>query len=625
MSDDVRVLVVDDSAFFGTLVAGKLSDRYGMKTERTTSALDALDHLESTSFDCVVSDYDMPEMDGIELFRTIRNGGIDVPFFLLTAAGSEEVASEAITAGVDDYFPKTEGEDQFEILGKRITNVVEQRRAANTLDRQRQLHGTLWQITQELMGISSRTEIARSVCEGLVTDERFTFAWLRDDKRREPVTAGTDPEMCKSLRESAQQDGFVDTARAEKQVQTAHVETGAAGEPAELTAIPLSYQRSCFGSLVVATENRESLTDSEQEALTHLGTTVGHAFASVQMEREVEIFRQTVEQADTAICITDNRGKIEYANSAFGAITGYDPDAVAGEPVEILATDGWDRSFYESAWEQVRQGESVRREVVQQAADGAQFYADLSVAPLRPDGEQIENFILIESDITELKSNEQRLEVLNRVLRHNLRNDLNVVQGNLDLVLESLPEGEERSRVRRARRKAESLLSLGEKAQFVNKAVGAVDERETHAEVDLADLLTTEIEVVGERYPEATLTLETNPSAATRGAQLHVAIRELLDNAIRHNDSEPRVRITTDRAASPDGLVYIDIIDNGPGLPENERKTLARGRETELMHGSSLGLWLVHWIVTHIGGHLDIQRTDDSGTTIRLSLPVIDS
>jgi PAS domain S-box-containing protein len=627
VSDSVRVLVVDDSEFFGTLVAGELSKRYDMETVQTDNADDALAYLDSHEVDCVVSDYDMPGTDGIELFHRIEDRGIDVPFFLLTAAGSEEVASEAITAGIDDYFPKTKGEEQFEILGRRITNVVEQQRTENRLQRQRQLHGNLWSITQEHMSATSRAEIATSVCAGLTSVDRFEFAWLTDEQAATPdsdpvAVAGLDTETLGAVRDEAatHEQAPITGALETQTVQTAQLETA---EAVTLAAIPLVHQERSYGALAVATRPNSPLRPSDRETLAHLGTTVGHALAAVEMQREIEIFREAVDQADTAILITDREGVVEYANSACTDITGYNVDEIVGQPVEILATDRWDREYYESLWETVRAGDAVRDEIVQRKADGAQFYVDLSVAPVRL-GERVEKFILVESDITVLKSNEQRLEVLNRVLRHNLRNDLNVIQGNLSLVLETLGTGEEHSRIELAQQKVDELLTLGEKAQFVNKTVGAADEQEEHRPVELDEMLVREARQAREAYPDATVELDVEGGLSTRGTQLHVAVRELLVNAIEHNDGDPAVTVRTVRDQSPDGTVYVDVEDNGPGIPDNERETLSRGRETDLLHGSSLGLWLVHWLITHAGGSLSIENTDESGSVIRLALPLVE-
>jgi len=629
VSDSVRVLVVDDSEFFGTLVAGELSKQYDMETERTDSADEALASLERHDVDCVVSDYDMPETDGIELFHRTRAHGIDVPFFLLTAAGSEAVASEAITAGIDDYFPKTRGEKQFEILGQRITNVVEQRRTENRLQRQRQLHGKLWSITQELISASSRTEIATSVCEGLVTADRFEFAWLQAGTRGDPTepepvaAAGLDADSLAAVRDelAGLDESPIEASLEERTVQTTQLD---GPQPVTLAVLPLIHQDRSYGVLAVGSRPQPALRESGTETLAHLGTTVGHALASVEMQREVEIFQEAVDQADTAILITDRNGVIEYANSACSDITGYGIEEIVGEPVEILATDSWGREFYESVWERVRRGEAVREELVQRKADGAQFYVDLSAAPVRLDG-RVEKFILVESDITVLKSNEQRLEVLNRVLRHNLRNDLNVIKGNLSLVLETLDDDDDHSRLELAQRKVEELLTLGEKAQFVNKTVGAADGREEHTLIELDEMLAEEAGRATDCYPGATVDLEIEEGLATRGTQLHVAVRELLGNAIEHNDGEPAVTVRTVREQSPDGTVYVDVIDNGPGIPDNERETLSRGRETDLLHGSSLGLWLVHWLVTHAGGTLTIEKTDQQGSVIRVALPLVES
>gem|GEM_PF-2750986 len=620
----VRVLVVDDSEFFGTLVAGELSKQYDMETSRTTSAAAALEQLETTTVDCVVSDYDMPEMDGIELFEQLQERGVHVPFFLLTAAGSEEVASKAITAGIDDYFPKTRGEEQFEILGRRITNIVAQRRTENRLQRQRQLHGKLWTITQDLLAATSRREIATSVCDGLVTVDRFEFAWLEQEQTGDPIAAGIDDETVAAIRESV--DSVEYSADTEALNQGA-VQTRAIDAPElpvdELAVIPLAHQDRSYGVLAVGTDSTTPLRSSEQETLAHLGTTVGHALAAVEMQREIEIFREAVDQADTAILITDRDGQIEYANSACSAITGYGVDEIVGRPVEILGTDCWDSEYYESVWERLRRGETVSEEIVQRKADGAQFYVDFSAAPVRL-GDDVERFILVESDITELKSNEQRLEVLNRVLRHNLRNDLNVIQGNLSLVLDMVGDSDERSRIELAQRKVDDLLTLGEKAQFVNKTVGAADEAETHRAVDLDCMLPDEAERAREQFPKASIELDVESGLSTRGTQLRVAIRELLGNAIEHNNGDPQITVRTLREQSPDGTVYVDIVDNGPGIPDNERETLSRGRETDLLHGSSLGLWLVHWLVTHAGGNLTIEQTGPDGTVVRLALPLVE-
>jgi len=89
-------------------------------------------------FDCVVSDYDMPGLDGLEFLERVREASPDLPFVLFTGKGSEEIASEAISAGVTDYLQKETGSDQFTVLANRVENAVAQRRAEREAERSAQ-------------------------------------------------------------------------------------------------------------------------------------------------------------------------------------------------------------------------------------------------------------------------------------------------------------------------------------------------------------------------------------------------------------------------------------------------------------------------------------------------------
>ncbi|WP_424004084.1 response regulator [Haloarcula salina] len=126
----IRTLVVDDSDFFAEMTADTLTQEHDIDAVAATGASEALERLESGGFDCVVSDYEMPEMDGLELLDEIRRDNPSIPFILLTGRGDEETASAAIAAGVADYLLKLEvvEDKQYGRLANRIENVVSQDR-----------------------------------------------------------------------------------------------------------------------------------------------------------------------------------------------------------------------------------------------------------------------------------------------------------------------------------------------------------------------------------------------------------------------------------------------------------------------------------------------------------------
>jgi len=127
--EPVRVLHVDDDPRLGELTRDhleRIDDRFEVAT--AASAVTALDHLDDERFDCVVSDYEMPNTNGLELLEIVRERYPDLPFILFTGKGSEAIASDAIAAGVTDYMQKELTADQYEVLANRVQNAVEQYR-----------------------------------------------------------------------------------------------------------------------------------------------------------------------------------------------------------------------------------------------------------------------------------------------------------------------------------------------------------------------------------------------------------------------------------------------------------------------------------------------------------------
>ncbi|GGK74729.1 sensor histidine kinase [Haloarcula sebkhae] len=133
---DISVLVVDDSDFFVEITSEKLNDAHGFTTNTASSGRDALESLREQRVDCVISDYKMPGMDGLELCTNV-DSEFSIPFILLTGQGGEDVASDAIGTGVDDYLQKKkiiDGE-RLTLLATRIRNVVGQHRAQQKYER----------------------------------------------------------------------------------------------------------------------------------------------------------------------------------------------------------------------------------------------------------------------------------------------------------------------------------------------------------------------------------------------------------------------------------------------------------------------------------------------------------
>ena len=177
----IRVLHVDDDSEFGDLTATFLEHEDGRFAVRTvTSATEALEVVRDRPPDCLVSDYDMPGLNGVELLQRVRDERPELPFILFTGKGSEGVASDAISAGVTDYVKKQSGTEQYELLTNRILNAVGARHAEERLTRQEQL----MKLT-ELVGDTGGWELNLNTNEIALTAGARRVMGLDED---EPVT-----------------------------------------------------------------------------------------------------------------------------------------------------------------------------------------------------------------------------------------------------------------------------------------------------------------------------------------------------------------------------------------------------------------------------------------------------
>ncbi|WP_436903582.1 PAS domain S-box protein [Halovenus halobia] len=240
-------------------------------------------------------------------------------------------------------------------------------------------------------------------------------------------------------------------------------------------------------------------------------------------------------------------------------------------------------------------------------------------------------------DITERKEREQRLMVFNRVLRHNLRNKLTVVGGyadHLESQLETLAHADDDTAfdefaveealrsVREIRAGSDDLSSISRKVRQFGAITQEVDVTDT---VAVRTILTGLGEEYSADYPNATIDLTVEDVHIKGNAEfLKLVVGELVENAIEHNDTgTPRVELTV--TADGDDRVQICVADDGPGIPDMEREVLREGQEGSLLHGSGIGLWTIHWLVTRVGGNVSIADNDPQGTVVTLSIPRADA
>jgi PAS domain S-box-containing protein len=259
-----------------------------------------------------------------------------------------------------------------------------------------------------------------------------------------------------------------------------------------------------------------------------------------------------------------------------------------------------------------------------ETAAGNPIWVEVSGIVAEANGETV--FELAMQDISARKERDQQLSVLNRVLRHNLRNAINVIEGNAALLGDAVDEDHLQASVEGIERRVKNLKQLSEKAVTVRSVFDKGRRIDTVCDVsELLDAVATEFEG---RHAEASFTVGEFESLYVRAdIRLKLALNELVSNAIVHNDhANPSVTMTATPAKENRDEEWVDIViaDNGPGIPSQERVTIETGDETPLQHGTGLGLWLVYWAISLLGGDVRIDQSS-SGTRVTLTLPRADA
>lgn len=201
----------------------------------------------------------------------------------------------------------------------------------------------------------------------------------------------------------------------------------------------------------------------------------------------------------------------------------------------------------------------------------------------------------------------QELQVLHRLARHNVRNDLTVIHGYAEQLEGSVTESGRKPRERIVET-AESLANTIEKLRVINR----IDvETEAISRIDVIAILEAEIDRLRKNHPDITIELSVPDRLLVLGEPtLREAIREVLENAMAHHDQPPQKRTVWIEAERGHERPILRIADDGPGIPADEIDPVADGEETPLYHSSGVGLWLVDWICRSQNCESDIYTSN---------------
>ncbi len=393
-ASDIHVLHVDDQADFSELVA-KFLQRADerISVQSADSVESGLEVLDTRDVDCIVADYDFPGRSGIEFLQAVRETHPDIPFVLYTGKGSEEVASEAISAGVTDYMQKESGTEQYAVLANRIVNSVEQYRAEQTAERNRQRLETL---ISNLPGIAYRCRNEREWPMHYVRGEcRKLTGYEAEELERGEVGWGEDvihPDDREVVWDAVQYAIEDDI-------------------PFEVT-----YRiRTKDGETRWMWERGRQI-DAGPGEVEQLEGFITDITDRVERERELERYEAYLEESTDIITVLDEEGRIKYQSPAVSNLLGYDQDELIGEiGFEYVHPDDTEGLLSKFAEVTGDEGGTVTAEARFRTADGDWCWLEIH-GNNQLHNEAVQGIVTNNRDITERKQYEQELEEANALL-----------------------------------------------------------------------------------------------------------------------------------------------------------------------------------------------------------------
>jgi len=628
MSDSISVLCVDsDPSFLQTTAASleRENPRFRVLTER--NAHDALERLQGDpdSIDCVVSDYELPGLNGIELVRTIRDRFPDspTPFVLLTGAGSEEIAANALNAGASSYVRKGDSE-VYEHVAKRIDHDL---RAARNRRGRKRFDAFVGAINDPVY----------------VLDEEGRFTYVNDalvdlvGYEREEIL-GEPPHVIKDepsvetgegqLRRLLSSDG-PDSVTFEIQIRRKDGEPIVCEDHMGLLPYDGDEFRGSLGVLRDISERKR-----RKRTINALHRTTRELVAADSAEDIADIIADAATDllglSDTTVYFYDDDldalvpvAWTDRVDETVGEPSVLDRDSLAGECFD----DGTQRAYTDL------DGRSdVRNEptpVGSELIAPLDTYGVVIAASTEHDAFEeddcrlltvlCENAAVALDRVTregllrgrerELERQNKRLEEFAGVVSHDLRTPLSVASGRLTLLREECNSEEIEpieNALDRMERIIQDVLWLAREGRNIGET----------GPVDLGEAIESAWAIVADGYDDAELRLSPSGAEGLPTIEADVdRLRQLLENLFRNALDHAGADVTVTAGVLDDGF-YVE--DDGPGIVATERDSIFEAGYSTNEGGTGFGLRIVEQVVDAHGWDVRLGESNDGGARFEI-------
>jgi PAS domain S-box-containing protein len=631
-----NVLIIDDNAddreaFIRALK--KIDERY--TCTEAGEGLAGVAVMEKMHPDCVLLDYSLPALNGLEILKRIHAVDAFLPVIMLTGLGNETVAVQAMKGGAQNYLVKTAVTSS--LLHTAIVSAVEHSALERKIYEQRN------QIAEQKLEIARTHRLNEAILHTapymiVATDLRGTVLAFNPAAERElgysagEVIGNKTPLLWLEIEELTRRAAEISAELGvvvEPDFSVLTHKAGSVASQQEWTCVRRGGQR--FTANLSITPMRGSKGETTGFLIVAEDITV-HKEQQDALKAREELFRGMMEHAPNGMALFDTAGRFLKVNEALCELLGYTPEQLYGKHPEDLT----DPEDVEIDLENVRQllagkiqSYKVEKRLIRE--DGSIVHVLLAMSLMHNEDGTPSNFVAQFQDITDRKEMERLKSDFVSMVSHELRTPVTSIRGAIGLLASVAgrdlpPRGHQLMDI--ANKNCDRLISIVNDMLDIDKVAHGQMNFEMKDE-DVAALLQEAIEAHRGYTEKLNIgvvmePVQTNLMVHVDAARLIQVLFNLLSNATKHSPEGGQIRVGAGRVG---GQIRVWVRDQGPGIEEEFAKHLfekfsqASAADVRGTRGSGLGLHISKQIIEQMGGRIGLDTKLGLGSTFWIDLP----
>jgi PAS domain S-box-containing protein len=602
--ENYRILLVDDEQEISDYIKLKLRlDAPHLDILTVTSGEECLDYIQAGNVDCILSDYQMPGMDGMALLREIRARGLDIPFIFVTGQGSEQVATQAFRAGAWDYFTKDVGFAHFPRIINSIEQAIKNREERGRRKQSEEKYRLLFDSNPNPMmvfDIEANFQI-------LAVNEAACrlYGYTREELQSLTIMDIRPPEdierAARFIREHP--DGPESTGGWK------HIK-----KDGSLIDVNITYQNIDFDGRVARINVINNVTEKKK--------------TESMLQKSEQRYKNLVDLSDDSIYEWDRDGRLTFASDETCKKMETTPEEAIGKPWTDFVHPGDQDKSVRLAQLMIETGTDLKNfENRLVSKTGKVFHMVHNIRLRRDEKGEITGMQGIARNISDIKRAEEEKDAMYHMLTHDIRSPLSVIYGYGGSFVQELSPAELTVMMADIHRAARKINALIDDMLALSRLEGQKVELERQP-VELASIVFIALKENKTAAAERDITIVNEvpelPLVHLDTAELVRAVSNLISNAVNYNRTGGKIRIGGGVAEGATPEVFIEVQDTGTGIDESDLPNLFnkyyRGKRVGKKRGTGLGLAIVKAVMDAHGGRVAVE-TGPSGSTFRLYLP----